>query len=106
MKQGYTEEDKAKYCRGFKNCTLPIADYAEKMGIEVEKLKEWLKEYKEPKPYGEINLAALLSEPKKENKKSSFNFNASGITIEIKEDYDKAILKQVLELLVVTSYVK
>ena len=46
----YTEADKEKYCRGFKNCTLPITDYAEKMGIPVEELKVWLKEYKEPLP--------------------------------------------------------
>ena len=40
MLKTYTEDDKAKYCRGFKKCTLPITDYAEKMDIPVEKLKK------------------------------------------------------------------
>ena len=52
----YSEEDKIKYCQGFKKCTLPITDYAKKMKIPVEGLKQWLKEYKEPAVFGAINL--------------------------------------------------
>ena len=52
----YSEEEKIKYCRGFKKCTLPLTDYAAKMKIPAEELKQWLKEYKEPPAFGVINL--------------------------------------------------
>ena len=94
----YSEADKAKYCRGFKKCTLPITDYAEKMGIPVEELKIWLKEYKEPLPYGAINIASLFEQQNDNSTKASFKFNTETIKIEIAEGYDRNVLKKILEL--------
>ena len=102
----YSEEDKAKYCRGFKNCTLPITDYAEKMDIPVEGLKQWLKEYKEPAPFGAIDVASIFEQPKTQNVVTNFKFNTDSINIEIAEDYDKNVLKKILELLVVMCNAK
>ena len=94
----YTEADKAKYCRGFKNCTLPITDYAEKMGIPVEELKVWLKEYKEPLQYGAINLASMFEQQNDSSAKANFKINTDSIKIEILEGYDRNVLKKILEL--------
>ena len=94
----YSEADKAKYCRGFKKCTLRVTDYAEKMGIPVEELKQWLKEYKEPLAYGAIDLAGLFEQQKDNSPKASFKFNTETIKIEIAEGYDRNVLKKILEL--------
>ena len=94
----YSEADKAKYCRGFKKCTLPITDYAEKMGIPVEELKVWLKEYKELLPYGAINIASLFEHQNDNSTKTSFKFSTETIKIEIAEGYDRNVLKKILEL--------
>lgn len=94
----YSEADKVKYCRGFKNCTLPITDYAVKMGIPVEELKVWLKEYKEPLAYGAIDLTSLFEQQNDNSTKANFKFNTDTIKIEITEGYDRNVLKKILEL--------
>ena len=50
-----TQEEKEKYVRGFKNFTLPLKDYARKMSISSEDLKQWLKEDR-----GEAGLSTLF----------------------------------------------
>ena len=36
----YSEEEKEKYIRGFKKCTLTLHDYEQKMKIDPQKLKQ------------------------------------------------------------------
>ncbi len=105
MSNQYTKEVQDKYCAGFKKCTLPITDYAEKMDINVEDLKQWLKEYKEPLPYGAINLAEIMEQQKEKTTKNiSIKFETDTIKVELKENYDKDVLKKVLDLLVVMCH--
>ena len=99
MLKTYTEEDKQKYCAGFKNCTLPITDYAEKMGINVEDLKLWLKNYKEPAMFGSINLSNLMEQQGSKSSRISFKFETESVRIEIQENFDKKMLKRILDLL-------
>lgn len=106
MIREYTEEEKAKYCRGFKSCTLPIADYAEKMDLNVENLKQWLKEYKEPASFGAINLSKLLDGANRITNKTSFKFETEAVHIEIQENFDKKLLKRILDLLEVMCNAK
>ena len=106
MLKTYTEEDKQKYCAGFKKCTLPITDYADKMGLDVEDLKQWLKEYKEPAPFGAINLSKLLEQSNKVTNKTSFKFETEAVQIEIQENFDKKLLKRILDLLEAMCNVK
>ena len=106
MLKTYTEEEKQKYCAGFKNCTLPISDYAEKMGINVEDLKLWLKDYKEPTPFGTINLSNLMEQHDRESSKISFKFETEAVQIEIQENFDKKLLKRILDLLEAMCNVK
>ena len=106
MVKEYSEADKAKYCRGFKKCTLPIADYAEKMDIPVEELKQWLKEYKEPPAFGAINVASLFEQSEDNSNKINFKFKTDSIKIEIAEGYEKNVLKKILELMMVMCNAK
>ena len=99
MLKTYTEEDKQKYCAGFKKCTLPITDYADKMGINVEDLKLWLKDYKELAKFGSINLLNLMEHHNRESSKISFKFETETVLIEIQENFDKKLLKRILDLL-------
>ena len=99
----YSEEEKIKYCRGFKNCTLPLVEYATKMKIPVEGLKQWLKEYKEPPAFGVINLSEVFEESIVKNQKTKFQFFTDTIKIEILENYDKDILNKLLDLMVVIT---
>ena len=102
----YSETEKTKYCQGFKKCTLPITEYATKMQIPVEGLKQWLKEYKEPAAYGAIDITSLYEQPSNKNTKVNFQYNTDAIKIEIAENYDKNILKKILDLMVVMYNVK
>ena len=106
MVKTYTEEEKQKYCVGFKKCTLPITDYADKMGINVEDLKVWLKDYKEPAPFGAINLSSLMEQHNRESNKISFKFETEAVQIEIQENFDKKLLKRILDLLEAMCNVK
>ena len=99
----YSEEEKMKYCRGFKNCTLPLAEYATKMKIPVEGLKQWLKEYKEPPAFGAINLSEVFGVSNVESEKSKFKFCTDSIKIEILENYNREILKKILDLVEVMT---
>lgn len=103
----YSEEEKQKYCAGFKKCTLPITDYAEKMNIDVVELKQWLKGYKEPLKYGKINVKELASKEVGENKEkaTSILFETDEIKIELKENYDKKLLMKIMEKIFVKKYI-
>ena len=97
----YSEEDKLKYCQGFKKCTLPLSEYATKMKIPSEELKQWLKEYRKPPAYGEINLSEIFKETNKNQAKSKFKINTETIKIEILENYEKDMLNKIIDLMVV-----
>ncbi len=99
----YSEEEKIKYCRGFKKCTLPLTDYASKMKIPAGELKQWLKEYKEPPAFGVINLSEVFEESIVKNQKAKCQFFTDTIKIEILENYDKDTLNKLLDLMVVLT---
>jgi len=83
---------------GFKKSTLPITDYTENMNSNIEKLKRWLKEFKEPLPYEAINLAELIEQSKEPTRRINVKFETDTIKIELKENDDKELLKKLLDL--------
>lgn len=101
--KGYSEEEKTKYCQGFKKCTLPLKEYATKMKIPAEELKIWLKEYKEPPAFGAIDLSKVFKETETKNVKSQFKFSTDTIKIEVLENYERETLKKIIDLLVVMT---
>ena len=95
-----TEEEKEKYVRGFKRCTLPLREYAEKMKIEAEDLKRWLKEDKGQAMFGKIEMSEIRKEEKTPSNRTAIKFESDTIKIELKANYDKALLVNLMEVLI------
>ena len=114
----YSEEEKLKFVRGFRKCTLPVYDYAKKMQIEESDLREWLKEYKGLSAFGAIHINSqvvstpevaetkITEEPKIMTTmnitsnigvpKTILSFENETIKIEIKENYNKELLTSLI----------
>ncbi len=111
MNRTYSEEEKAKYVAGFKKCTLTLRDYAEKMNIDHEDLRKWLKENTDSINFGKINVSELVAKQittattqnTSNSNKTIIKFECDTIKLELKENYDKAFLSNLLGVLV---YVK
>ena len=99
----YSEEEKLKYCQGFKKCTMPITEYAVKMKIPPEELKHWLKEYKEPPAFGAIKLSEVFKETTTNKIQPKFKISTETIKIEILENYERDMLKKIIDLMVVMT---
>lgn len=95
-----TQEEKEKYVRGFKNCTLPLYDYARKMNINSEDLKRCLKEDDGSALFGKIELSEIEKAPATvAPTKTAMKFESDTIKIELKENFDKALLINIMEVL-------
>ncbi len=111
MIKKYSEEEKAKYVTGFKKCTLTLGDYTKKMNIPYDDFKNWLKENTDSINFGKINVSKLVRKPTITNttqnisnaNKTIIKFECDTIKLELKENYDKAFLSNLLGVLV---YVK
>ncbi len=96
-----TQEEKEKYVRGFKNCTLPLKDYARKMSISSEDLKQWLKEDRGEALFGKIELSEVAKAPiNVAPVKTAIKFESDTIKIELKENFDKALLMNMMEVFI------
>ena len=93
----YSEEEKLKYCQGFKKCTMPITEYAVKMKIPPEELKHWLKEYKEPPAFGAIKLSEVFKETTTNKVQPKFKISTETIKIEILENYERDSLMNMVK---------
>ena len=94
-----TQEEKEKYVRGFKNCTLPLYDYAKKMNISPEDLKQWLKDDRGEALFGKIELSEVVKPPVNIiPAKTAIKFEGDTIKIELKENFDKELLMNMMEV--------
>ncbi len=97
----YSEEEKEKYVRGFKKCTLPLYEYARKMKINPEDLKQWLKKDNGSALFGKIEMKDIIEEPSSTlAKRTAIKFESKNIKIELKENYDKELLMNLMEVLI------
>ena len=95
-----TQEEKEKYVRGFKKCTLTLYDYARKMNINSEDLKKWLKEDNGSALFGKIELSEIAKAPVTViPNKTAIKFESDTIKIELKENFDKALLRNLMEVI-------
>lgn len=95
----FSEEEKEKYVRGFKKCTLPLYDYARKMNINSEDLKRWLKEDKGTALFGKIEMSDIVQTPRNATStKTAIKFESDTIKIELKENFDKTLLMNMMEV--------
>ena len=99
--KAFSEEEKEKYVRGFKKCTLTLHDYAEKMKIDPNDLKQWLKEYSETALFGKIEMSEIKkAEESTPSNKTAIKFESENIKIELKVNYDKTLLKNLMEVFI------
>ncbi len=96
----YSEEEKEKYVRGFKKCTLTLYDYAREMNIRPEELKQWLKEDNGSALFGKIEMSDIVRTPvSTSTSRTAIKFESKNIKIELKENYDKVLLMNLMEVL-------
>lgn len=70
------------------------------MEIESDKLKEWLKEYKELPAFGVIDLTPPLDQGCVQNKTRGMKFENDKIKIELKDGYEKEQLLKLMEVFI------
>ena len=99
MVKEYSEAEKIKYVQGFQKCTLTIRDYADKMVIDADELKKWLKEYKELPAFGVIDLSTPLVQENIEGRTNGMKFENDKIKIELKDGYEKEQLLKLIEVI-------
>ncbi len=97
----YNEEEKKAYVDEFKESGLSITAYARAKGIPDTTLRGWLR-LDSALGFGKIDLgthsASQLAVQQIQHKKSMV-FAMENIRIELKEGYNKKILRQIIEVL-------
>ena len=94
----YEKEEKQAYVEGYKNSGESLARYALEKGIPEGTLRGWVKEDKDL-TFGAIELkSSKLSLPI--TAKSATVFVTENIRIELKENFDKELLKKIVEVLI------
>ena len=94
----YEKEEKQAYVEDYKRSGETIARYALENGIPETTLRGWLKEDREL-TFGAIEVKSLNA-PLPRITKSSTVFATENIRIELKENYDKELLKKIVEVLI------
>lgn len=94
----YDRQEKQAHIEEFKRSGEPLARYALENGIPETTLRGWLKEDKELK-FGAIEINTS-NPPLPRISKSPIVFATENIRIELKENFDKALLKQIVEVLI------
>lgn len=93
----YSQEEKQAYVEEFKNSGETTSRYALERGIPETTLRGWLKEDKEL-TFGAIEIKPANT-PLPRISKSATVFATENIRIELKENFDKKLLKQIVEVL-------
>lgn len=94
----YDKQEKQAYIEDYKKSGEPLARYALENGILETTLRGWLKEDKELK-FGAIEINSS-NPPLPRISKSPIVFATENIRIELKENFDKALLRQIVEVLI------
>ena len=94
----YDKQEKQAYIEEFKRRGEPLARYALENGIPETTLRGWLKEDKELK-FGAIEINSSTP-PLPRISKSPIVFATENIRIELTENFDKALLRQIVEVLI------
>ncbi len=94
----YEKEEKQAFVEDFKNSGEPLARYALEKGIPETTLRGWLKEDRNLS-FGAIEIKAS-STPLPRVTKSATVFATENIRIELKENFDKELLKKIVEVLI------
>ncbi len=91
----YSKEEKMEYVERYKESGETVARFAQENGIAETTFRDWIKYDKELK-FGEIDISPNSINKTKPNVTV---FSSKNIRIELKEGYDKELLKQLMEVL-------
>ena len=94
----YEKKEKQAYIEDYKKSGESLAKYALENGIPETTLRGWLKEDKELK-FGAIEVNSSVP-PLPRISKSPIVFATENIRIELKENFDKTLLMQIVEVLI------
>ena len=93
--RSYTQKEREQYVEEFKNSSLSITKYCKERGIPEATFRGWLEKVKENK-FGEVSI-----ETKDTNLDSkNVTIIIDKIKIELKQGYNKNLLKSFMEVLV------
>ena len=97
----YSEEEKQAYVDEFKESSLSITAYAREKGIPDTTLRGWLR-LDNAVEFGKIDIGTHVTSQtgiQQIPRKKSMIFVMENIRIELKEGYNKKVLKQIIEVL-------
>ncbi len=94
----YSKDEKQAYIEDYKNSREPLARYALEKGIPETTLRSWIKEDQEL-TFGAIEIKTSNNSLPRVTKSATV-FATENIRIELKENFDKELLKKIVEVLV------
>ena len=94
----YEKEEKQAYVEDFKNSGETLGRYALEKGIPESTIRGWIKEDKEL-TFGAIEIKPSTTAIPKVPKSSTV-FVTENIRIELKEKFDKNLLRRIVEVLI------
>ena len=94
----YEKQERQAHIENYKKSGESLARYALENGIPETTLRGWLKEDKELK-FGAIEINSSVP-PLPKISKSPIVFATENIRIELKENFDKTLLRQIVEVLI------
>ena len=78
---------------------MPLYDYAKKINISPEDLKQWLKDDRGEALFGKIELSEVVKPPVNIiPAKTAIKFESDTIKIELKANFDKELLMNMMEV--------
>lgn len=96
--RNYEKEEKRAYVEDYKNSGETLARYALEKGIPETTLRGWIKEDRDL-TFGAIEIKPATT-PLPRVTKSATVFATENIRIELKENFDKELLKKIVEVLI------
>lgn len=94
----YEKQEKQAYLEDYKNSGEPLARYALEKGIPETTLRGWIKEDRDL-TFGAIEIKPSNT-PLPKIVKSATVFATENIRIELKENFDKELLRKIVEVLI------
>lgn len=101
----YSKEEKNTYLEDFKESGMSVSEYAREKGIPTSTLRGWLR-LDRALAFGEIDLKPQFNETSNSSSKlnqpikKTMIFAKDDIRIELKEGFDKELLKKIVEVLI------
>lgn len=98
----YDEEEKREYVQEFIDSGKSIYSFAKEKGIPQTTFKGWIRQYNDAM-FGKIDLRETReanTTPIQRPIKNTTIFSCENIRIELKENYNKELLKKIMEVLI------